>query len=90
MTWHLQNEGDIVNYKRIRRLMRQMRVRRENGPPDRFVALLTADLPEDRYRQAGQGQQDLLLFAGWAAGGAAQPSLVRRHHLHPDAPRRAA
>ena len=37
MTWHLQNEGPVVNQKRIRRLMRLMRVRRENGPPDRFV-----------------------------------------------------
>jgi putative transposase len=25
MTWHLQNEGHAVNYKRIRRLMRLMR-----------------------------------------------------------------
>lgn len=36
MTWHLQNKGHVVNYKRIRRLMRLMRVRRENGPPDRW------------------------------------------------------
>ena len=28
MTWHLQNEGHVVNQKRVRR---------ENGPPDRFV-----------------------------------------------------
>ena len=26
MTWHLQNEGHAVNYKRIRRLMRLMRL----------------------------------------------------------------
>jgi putative transposase len=32
MTWHLQNEGHAVNEKRIRRLMRLMRVRRENSP----------------------------------------------------------
>ena len=36
MTWHLRNEGYAVNDKRIRRLMRLMRVRRENGPLDRF------------------------------------------------------
>ncbi len=33
MTWHLQNEGHGVHDKRIRRLMRLMRVRRENGSP---------------------------------------------------------
>ena len=49
MTWHLQNEGHGVNQKRIRRLMRLMRVRRENGPPDRFLNLLTADLPEAQH-----------------------------------------
>ena len=42
MTWHLQNEGRAVNEKRIRRLMRLMRVRRENSPPDCFLTLLTA------------------------------------------------
>ena len=41
MTWHLQSEGHVVNQKRIRRLMRLMRVRRENGPLDRFLTLLT-------------------------------------------------
>ena len=34
MTWYLQNDGHGVNQKRIRRLMRLMRVRRENSPPD--------------------------------------------------------
>ncbi len=68
MTWHLQNEGHAVNVKRIRRLMRLMRVRRENGPLDRFLTLLTADLPEARYEQARQGAQDLSLPAGRAAG----------------------
>ena len=32
MTWHLQNAGHAVAEKRIRRLMRLMRVRRENSP----------------------------------------------------------
>ena len=54
MTWHLQNEGHAVNEKRIQRLMRLMRVRRENSPPDCFLTLLTADLPEAQYKQARQ------------------------------------
>ena len=52
MTWHLQNEGHAVNEKRIRRLMRLMRVRRENSPPDCFLTLLTADLPKAQHQQA--------------------------------------
>jgi putative transposase len=46
-----------------------------------------ADLPETRHQQAREGAQDLPLSARRAAGGPAQPGLVRRHHLHPDAPR---
>lgn len=57
MTWHLQNEGHGVNQKRIRRLMRLMRVRRENSPPDCFPNLLTADLPEAQHQQAEEGAQ---------------------------------
>ena len=67
MTWHLQNEGHAVNEKRIRRLMRLMRVRRENSVPRCFLTLLTADLPETQHQQACQGAQDLPLSAGWAA-----------------------
>ena len=67
MTWHLQNEGHAVNEKRIRRLMRLMRVRRENSPPDCFLTLLTADLPKAQYQQARQGAQDLPLPFGRAA-----------------------
>jgi putative transposase len=50
MTWHLQNEGHAVNEKRIRRMMRLMRVRRENSPPDCFLTLLIADLPQARHQ----------------------------------------
>ena len=85
MTWHLQNEGHAVNEKRIRRLMRLMRVRRENGPPDGFLYLLTADLPETQHPQARAGAQDLP--AGRAADPTAQSGLVRRHHLSADAQR---
>jgi len=34
MTWHLQNEGHVVNYKRIRRLMRLMRLMSIYQKPD--------------------------------------------------------
>ena len=87
MTWHLQNEGHAVNEKRIRRLMRLMRVRRENSPPDCFLNLLTADLPKAEHQQACEGAQDLPLSAGRAADRPAKPGLVRRHHLHSDAQR---
>jgi putative transposase len=46
MTWYLRNDGHVVNSKRIRRLMRLMRRRRENSAPDCFLTLLRADLPE--------------------------------------------
>ena len=81
MTWHLQNEGRAVNEKRIRRLMRLMRVRRENSPPDCFLTLLTADLPKAQHQQACEGAQDLSLSAGRAADRQVQSGLVRRHHL---------
>ena len=87
MTWHLQNEGHAVNEKRIRRLMRLMRRRREIGPPDQFLILLRADLPKTQHQQAREGAQDLPLSAGRAADRQAKPSLVRRHHLFADAQR---
>ena len=86
MTWHLQNEGHGVNQKRIRRLMRLMRVRRENSTPDCFLILLTPDLPETQHQQAEKGPQDLSLPAGRAASGSSGSGLVRRHHLSADAP----
>ena len=55
MTGHLQNEGHAVNERRIRRLMRLMRVRRENSPPGFFLTLLTADLPKAQHQKARQG-----------------------------------
>ena len=67
MTWHLRNECHAVNEQRIRRLMRLMRVRRENSPPDCILTLLTADLPKAQYQQARKGEQDLSLPAGRAA-----------------------
>jgi putative transposase len=43
MTWHLRNEGHLVNEKRIPRLMRLMSVCQENRPLDAF-----ADPPHSR------------------------------------------
>ena len=77
----LPPENQTVNEKRIRRLMRLMRVRRENSPPDCFPNLLTADLPKAQHQQAREGAQDLSLPAGRAADRSAQSGLVRRHHL---------
>ena len=59
MTWHLRNDGHVVNEKRIRRLMRLMGVRQENGPPDRFLFFLTADLPETEHQQGSLFGQHL-------------------------------
>jgi len=87
MTWHLQNEGHAVNEKRIRRLMRLMRVRRKNSPPDCFLPFLTADSPKTQHQQAREGAQDLPLSAGRAADRQAQSGLVQRHYLHSDAQR---
>ena len=81
MTWHLRNECHAVNEKRIRRLMRLMRVRRENSPPDCILTLLTADLPKAQYQQVRKGAQDLSLPAGRAADRPTQSGLVRRFHL---------
>jgi len=82
---HLQNEGHAVSEKRIRRLMRLMRVRRENSPPDCFLTLLAADLPEAQHQQARQGAQNLSLSAGWTADRPAKSGVVQRHHLPADA-----
>lgn len=49
MTWHLQNEGQSVNEKRIRCLTRVMRVRRENSPQDSFLTPLTVDPSKSQH-----------------------------------------
>ncbi len=68
MTWHLRNEGHLVNEKRIRRLMRLM------GPLSADCYAIAcratdADLPEAQYQQGGEGSQDLPLSVARAAGG---------------------
>ncbi|MFV2034783.1 MAG: IS3 family transposase [Halocynthiibacter sp.] len=77
MTWHLRDEDHLLNEKRNRRLMRLMGVGRGNDLPDRFLTLLTPDLPETQHQQGGEGSQDLPLLAAWFAGGSAQSGLVR-------------
>ena len=73
MTWHLRNDGHVVNEKRIRRLMRLM-------------GLMPIQQKPDTSRPA-KGHKTLSLSAGWAAGRSAQPGLVRRHHLSAGAAR---
>ena len=53
MTRHLQKEGHAVNEKRIRRLMRFLRLRRENSVPHCFLTLLTADLLKTQHPLPG-------------------------------------
>ena len=46
---------------------------------------LDADLPKTRHQQARDQANDLSVSVGLASRGAAQSSLVRRHHLNSDA-----
>ena len=84
LTWHLQNEGHAVNAKRIWRLMRLIRVGRENSVQHCFLTLLRTDLPEAEHQKACQGPQDLPLSARRTADRPAQSGLVRRHCLSAD------
>jgi len=63
MTWHLRNEGHLVNEKRIRRLMRLMG--------------LMPIYQKAQYQQGSEGSQNLPLPAARFAGGSAQSGLVR-------------
>ena len=56
MTWHLRNEGHLVNEKRIRRLMRQMPIFHQPNTSNSAKAhksypYLLRGLPEDRPKQ---------------------------------------
>jgi putative transposase len=75
MTWHLQNDGHVVNYKRIRRLMRLMRLMPIYQKPDTRCPATHACMCE--REQTREGAQDLSLSAGRAACGTAQSGLVR-------------
>src|SRR5579875_1310112 len=65
--------GETVNRKRVQRLMRAM--------GDRGAGA------EAAHQQAGAGAQNLSVSAAGSAHRTRQPSVVRRHHLYPDAAR---
>ena len=84
MTWHLRNEGYVVNYKRIRRLMRLMRLMPIYQKPDTsrpakghktYFYLLGG------LRVELTNQVSLSRVQAYAAG-----QRVRRHHLPAHAP----
>lgn len=59
MARHMQREGHRCGRHRVRRLMKLMRVRRENGPPDRFLNVLTTDLSGAQDQHEASRAQDL-------------------------------
>ena len=72
MTWHLRNEGHLVNEKRIRRLMRLMGLMPIYQKPN--------------TSKAAKGTQDLSVSAeSGLRVDPPQPGLGRRHHLSADA-----
>jgi putative transposase len=79
MTWRLRHEGHAASQKRIRRLMRLMRLMPITQKPDTRCPPTHACMCE--RGQAREGAQDLPISARRAADRAAQPSLVRGHHL---------
>jgi hypothetical protein len=82
MTWHLQNNGHAVNYKRIQRLMRLMRLKPIYQKPDtsrpakghKTYPYLLGGLRIDRPNQVS-----LSRMQACAAG-----QRVRRHRLYSD------
>ena len=66
------DRSNQVSLSRMKTCTAGQRVRRHhlgrgNGPPDHFLILLRADLPETQHQQACEGAQDLPLSAGWPA-----------------------
>jgi len=82
MTWHLRNDGQLVNEKRIRRLMRLMGLMPIYQKPNTRYPATHACMCE--RGQGRKGPQNLPLLAAWPAGGSAQSSLVCRHHIPTD------
>ena len=83
MTWHVQNEGDAVNHKRIRRLMRLMQLMPICQKPDtgrpakghKTCPYLLGGLPVDRPSRVwcaditlGSGRQFTGLFQSSSSG----------------------
>lgn len=85
MTWHLRNEGHLVNEKRIRRLMRLMGLLPIHCPAGYRVAMHERG-PETRHEQGGVGARDLPLPAAWPSRVPTRSGLVRGHPLSADAP----
>ena len=73
MTVLLRAEGQPVNRKRVRQLMRMI-----------GIAPLG---PKPRTTKPATGTQDIRVSAAWRRHRAAEPGLVRGHHLHHDRPR---
>ena len=80
MTWHLRNEGHLVNEKRIRRLMRLIGLMPIHCPAAYFEGMRET-VPEAQYQQGVEGAQDLPLPAARLARGLAEPGLGCGHHL---------
>ena len=79
MTWHLRNEGHLVNEKRIRRLMRLMGLMPIYQKPSTRCPATHACMCE--RGQGGARPQDLPLPAARVTGRASQSGLVRGYHL---------
>ncbi|MEP3844415.1 MAG: IS3 family transposase [Paracoccaceae bacterium] len=80
MTWHLRNDGHLVNEKRIRRLMRLMGLMPIHCPAG-FCEANVERVSKAQYKQSREGAQDLPLPAARSACGSAQSGLVLGYHL---------
>ena len=72
MARHLRRQGYVVGRKRIRRLMAKMG--------------LAAVYQRPQHHGAAPGAPEVALLAARPGDRPPGPGLVRRHHLHPDAP----
>jgi len=85
MARYMQRQGHKCGRLRVRR------VRRENSPPDCFLILLTvqdgadADLSDAQHQQEASPAQGLAISSERSGDHLAQPGLVCRYQLHPDA-----
>jgi len=84
MTWHLGNEGQTVNPKRVRRLMR-LRVKGTVAPVGPRKPRNDADLPTSEHQPPGEGTAAVSLSAAGSGDRPPKPGLVRGHHLHSNA-----
>gem|GEM_PF-570640 len=73
MVRHLRRQGVNIGRGRVRRLMTKMG--------------LVADLPAAADQRSSPAASDLPVSAAASGNRSAEPGVVRRHHLHPDAAR---